>query len=261
MTEQATGQCCACHEEKPVFVLRHGVVKCGSCICQQIGRSTMDLFRKGIRPIPAPVHILVAVSDDPSSNFLFHLLHSRLNTSLTSKSAVCRKLEAISGVSRPNGNYIEKFTLPAITQWAKEHDFNCVVLGDDASHIALASLAAISCGRTDLLHSISTDDTENYGITVLRPVRQCLRAETRFYCQTESLNFSEAPSLLERAFSHEAGLLEAVLADGHGGTPFAVQKLAERVTAPTATSKCPECGLPSKSGDPCGICVALARVQ
>jgi hypothetical protein len=215
----------------------------------------MDLFRKGIRAIPAPVHVLVALTDTPSSVFLYHLLQSRLNTSLTGQTAVCRKLEAVRPVD------LEHFTLLTITQWAKGHDFNCVVLADDANQIALASFAVISCGRTDLLHRISTDDPDHFGIAVLRPVRQCLKIETQLYCDTENLTFCREDSIFERAFKHEKAMIDAVLADGHGGTPFAIQKMAERVTPSVSQFNCPECGFPAKSSDVCEICQAIGRVQ
>jgi hypothetical protein len=176
-------------------------------------------------------------------------------------SSVVRKIEAISSSPEADCHHIETSSLPAIAQWARDHDFNCVVVGDDSSHIALTTIAAVSCGRTDLAHPLSTDDLVNYAVPILRPVRQCLALETAFYCRQHSLTFSEEPTLFERAFSHEKALLEAVLADGHGATPFAVQSLAEKLSGTTAGEKCPECGLPTVGGRVCEICTAMAAFR
>jgi hypothetical protein len=253
--------CCGCHEERDIFVLRQGVRKCAECICTQIGRSTMDLFRKGIKPIPSPVHILVHVSGDASSVFLFHLVRARLTVTLQGKSAVIRKIEGISGTPQPDCHLIDRDTLPAITQWARDNGFHCVLEAGDASHIAVATLAAVTTGRTDLAHLLATDDFVNYAVPVLRPIRQCLAAETEFYCRHHALAFSEEPMVFERAFAHEKKMLEEVLADGHGATPFAVQKLAERISGGTGDEKCTECGLPVIAAGICEICSTIVALR
>jgi hypothetical protein len=78
-----------------------------------------------------------------------------------------------------------------------------MVVGDDASDIEHATIAAVSCGRTDLMHSLSTEDLSNYTLPILPPVQQWLARETAVYLRHHSLPFSEGPSLCERAFSHE----------------------------------------------------------
>jgi hypothetical protein len=106
---------------------------------------------------------------------------------------------------------------------------------------------------------VSTDDIIHYAVPVLRPARQCLRAEAAFYCHHHRLTFSEEPSLFERAFSHEKKLIDDVLADGHAATPFAVQKLAEKLPDRETGEKCETCGLPNPGGGLCAICRAVAR--
>jgi hypothetical protein len=218
-----------------------------------------DLFRKGIKHAVAPVHVLVAISNDASSTFLLHLLRSRLDIILQNKAGVIRKLEAISTLPLPDCHHIDAFSVLSVTQWARAHDFTCVVLPDDANSISLAVIAAVACGRADLIHCFSTDDVTHYAVPVLRPARQCLRAEADFYCRHHQLTFSEEPSLFERAFAHEKTLLDDVVADGHAATAFAVQKLAERLPEGGAAEKCDVCGLPNPGGGPCAICRTVAR--
>ena len=246
-----TAVCCACHEEKEIFSLRKGVNKCADCLCTQIGRSTMDLFRKGIKPITAPVHVLVAVAGESSSTFLAHILKTRVCLSLQGKSAVVKKLETITS------DQLTPFTLPNITRYASENDFNCVIIGDDASTVSLGTMAAISCGRPDIVRWISSDDFENYSVPVIRPVRQSLPEETTFYCEMKQLEFDNGKRILDRAFPHEKKLLETVVAEGHGATPFAVQKLAERLVVSKHDFKCPGCGLPGTRDELCTICKTI----
>lgn len=211
----------------------------------------MDLFRKGIKPIASPVHVLVAVSGDSSSTFLAHILKTRVCLSLQGKSAVVKKLEIVTP------DKVTPFTLPNITKYATENDFNCVAVGDDAATVSLATMAAISCGRPDVVRWISGDDFENYSVAVIRPVRQSLPEETTFYCEKNNLEFDNKQRVLDRAFPHEKKLLDTVVADGHGATPFAVQKLAERLVVSHHEFKCPGCGLPSASDEICTICKTI----
>ena len=250
MSMSAASICCGCHQAKELFTLRQGVSKCSDCICNQIGRSTMDLFRKGLKSVPAPVHVLVVVTGDSSSTFLYDLLKARLNTSLQGRSAVVRQLECLRQ---------DKLSLTDAVNEAKSRGLNCVVLGDDVSTVALATLAAFSSGLPDRARIASTDDFDNYGVAVLRPVRQCLVEETEFYCRQHGLEFDNTTRTLDRAFSHEQRLLDAVLREGNGGVPFAVQKLAERLTPVVSEHKCPLCGLPNKDDQVCEICKVLER--
>ena len=209
----------------------------------------MDLFRKGLKNVPAPVHVLVVVTGDCSSVFASDLLRKRLNTSLQGKSAVVRKLDTVR-----KDSFEGEFTLPNIVKYARENDFNCIVLCDDASTVSLGTLAVISCGRPDLMHSLSCDDYKTYGMGVLRPVRQCLVEETEFYCRHHGLAFDNGYRTLDSVFIHEKRMIEEILEDGHGDTVFAIQKLSERMPESSKQRKCPKCGLPYDQGDECALC-------
>ena len=208
----------------------------------------MDLFRKGLKQVPAPVHVLVVVTGDSSSKFVFDLLKARLNLSLQGKSAVVRRLDCLTQ---------DRLSIPDAVTAAKAGGFNCIVLGDDVSTIALATLASFSCGMPDRARLAAGDDFESYEVAVLRPVRQCLLEETAFYCRKNEIEFDNSTRALEQAFPHEQRLLDEVLADGHGGCPFAVQKLAERLVPGDHSHKCPTCGLPNATDEVCAMCRAL----
>lgn len=264
MEEGVLNTCIACHQEKPCFNLRKGVVKCADCICDQIGKSTMDLFRKGTKAIPNPVHVLVPISGGASSLFLWDLLQKRLGPYMNGKSSVVRKLEAISSCDLNNikSNYtinkIPKFTMQAAVEFAKNNDFNCIVLGDNTEHTTLAHLATLSCGRPDLSHWYSTDDFTNYSpVAVLRPVRQCLLREIQFYCRQNKIEYDTDLSPLEKAFPYEIKLIDSVLADGNGAMPFAVQKLGEKLPPFPQKGKCPICNLPSPDNEICAFCSTI----
>ncbi|KAH0786244.1 hypothetical protein GPJ56_009921 [Histomonas meleagridis] len=254
--------CCGCKKEATLFELRKGVKKCAECICDQVGRSTMDLLKKGMKLISYPVHILVCVSGGPSSAFVWDLLSKRINTTLKGKSAVIKKLCAISSydLDIPNLIHIPHFSLTEVVQYAIQNDFNCIVLGDNADHISLATLGAISCGRPDVIHWISTDDTTNYlPVSILRPARQCLESEIKFYCTQNNIKVDCSHSAFQNAFSFEANMLVAVGNDGHGGTPFAIQKMGERLPTIKYDFKCTNCGLPSPDEGICSICSSIGK--
>lgn len=256
---QAT--CIACHQEKICFSLRKGVIKCADCICGQIGKSTMELFRKATRTIPNPVHVLVCISGGASSLFLWDLLKKRLGPYMNGKTSVVRKLEAISSIDLPdfNSDYklhkIPEFTIPEVIEFAKNNDFNCVVLGDNTNHITLAHFGALSCGRPDLALWYSTDDFTNYSpIAVLRPVRQCLLREIQFYCKQNQIKYDTSLSPLEKAFTYETQMINHVIADDNGAIPFAVQKLGEKLPPFPQKGKCPICHLPCPNNEICQFC-------
>lgn len=256
--------CIACHQEKTCFSLRKGVVKCADCICDQIGRSTMDLFRKATKTIPNPVHVLVCISGGASSLYLWDLFKKRLAPYMNGKTSVVRKLEAIStkDLTDFDENFtlhkIPKFTIPAVTDFAKNNDFNCIVLGDNTDHITLTHFATLSCGRPDLAHWYSTDDSTNYSpIAVLRPVRQCLLREIQFYCKQKQIKYDSSLSPLEKTFKYETDLINSVLSDDNGGMPFAVQKLGEKLPPFLQNKKCPICHLPSLNDEICSFCSAI----
>ncbi|KAK8894747.1 hypothetical protein M9Y10_023184 [Tritrichomonas musculus] len=256
--------CIGCHQEKICYSLRKGVIKCADCICDQVGKSTMDLFRKATRTIPNPVHVLVSISGGASSLFLWDLFKKRLGPYLNGKSAVVRKLEGISSLDIPNENSeyvinkIPEFTISAVIEYAKTHDFNCVVLGDNTDHATLANFATLSCGRPDLAHWYSTDDSTNYiPVTVSRPVRQCLLRELQFYCKQNNIKYDASLSKMEKAFPHEIDLINHVLADENGAMPFAVQKLGEKLPPFPQAGKCPICNLPSPDNEICSVCSTI----
>lgn len=253
-------KCCGCKEVKPVYTLRYTVAKCAECQCNQAGISFMNLFKKAITKITPPVHVLVAVSGGPSSTFAFNTLTTRIDVTRTSKTSFVKKIEAISteDLPIPNLHRIEKFTVKNVADYAREHGFNCVVLGDNTDFITLKSLGCLSQGRPDLFYWISTDDFENYpGVAVLRPARQLLTAETEFVCNYRQLQFSKELSKLQKAFAVEQKMLQTVLADGNDATTFAVQKMAEKLPTAPLPFKCPSCGLPSdKENEPCEVCAA-----
>jgi hypothetical protein len=255
-------ECCGCHEPKEVFTLRKGVTKCAECICNQIGRSTMDLFRKAIKSIPPPIHVLLVCTGDPSSTFVNHLLKTRLKLGFEGKSAVVKKIQSISSNPRPGIELqLPQLTPRSIANFARNNGFNCIILGDDASRVALASLGAVSCGRPDLLHWLSTDDFESFpDVAILRPVRQCLSEETRFYCRFHGLEFEEEIDGFERGFVHEKKMLDDVVGDGHGAAAFAVQKLAMRLPGMAMAGKCGECGLPVEGEGLCEMCSVVYNV-
>ncbi|EAY18842.1 hypothetical protein TVAG_294940 [Trichomonas vaginalis G3] len=257
------GKCCGCKETKTVYTLRKGVTKCAECQCNQAGISFMNLFKKAIVKIPPPVHVLVAVSGGPSSMFAYNTLTTRIDVTRTSKTSFVKKIEAISteDLQIPNLHHIDKFTVKNVADYAREHDFNCVVLGDNTDFIALKSMGCLSQGRPDLFYWISTDDFENYpGIPILRPARQILTAETEFICKHRGLEYKKDLSKLQKAFIVEERMIDTIIADGNEATTFAVQKMAERLPVPTLPFKCPQCGLPfDKEGCPCEICAAENR--
>jgi hypothetical protein len=89
-----------------------------------------------------------------------------------------------------------------MVQWARDHNVNCLEVGDDASHFVVATIAANSSGGTDLVHRLSTDDLANYTPPILQPVRQCLAQKTAFYYCHHSLPFSEEQSLFDHGANH-----------------------------------------------------------
>jgi hypothetical protein len=220
----------------------------------------MDLFRKGIKQIPAPVHVLVICTGDASSVFVSHLLKTRLKFDREGKSAVVKKVEAISDIPIPGvENQIESLTMPTVADFALKNGFNCCVLGYDASALALISLGAVSCGRVDLLRWLTGDDFDTFhGLAVLRPARHCLAEEAKFYCEFHELEFSSSASAYERAFQHEQNMLDEIMKDGHGATPFAIQKLGERLPVMAMNYKCDMCGLGSMGEGTCEICRVLS---
>lgn len=253
------GKCCACKETKTVYSLRNSSVKCADCLCKQAGVSFMNLFKKAIVKITPPVHVLVAVSGGASSMFAYNLLTTRIDVTRTSKTSFVKKIEAISteDLPIPNLNRTEKFTIKNVADFARDHGFNCVVLGDNTDFITLKSLGCLSQGRTDLFYWISTDDFENYpGIAILRPARQILAAETEFFCKHRNIPFKTDLSPILKAFVVEQHMITTVLADGNDTTTFAVQKMAEKLPVAPLSYKCPSCGLPSdKENSPCEICI------
>ena len=235
------GQCCSCHEEKSLYNLRKGVNKCSKCICDQIGRSVMDTFRKALKGIPPPVNVLVCVSGGPNSMFAYHILKSRLNLGFTGKSAVVKRLEAISSRELPieNLNVIHKFGVKEVVEFAKENGFNCVVLGDCVDRVSLGVFGVLSQGRTDLFPWVSGDDLQNYmPIAVLRPVRQCLAIETMFYCRENGIEVIEELSPFQKAFEIETKMIKRIGEEGSEATPFAVQKMAERLASHKSNAFC-----------------------
>ena len=259
--------CCACRQEGvEIFELRKGVRKCAKCTIESVGRSIMGLFRKALKHLPAPVHVLVAVSGGCSSVAVWDLLSKRLNTALNGKSAVVKKLQAITSkkddFNIPGIVHIDEYTVPNVVRYAKENDFNCVVLGDNAEHVALASLGAISVGRPDLSSWITNDDEKNFApLIVIRPARQCLEAELKFYCKENGLNIDDEKSDLQKAFVFEQKMLDNVKVDGHGEAPFAIQKMGEKLPRIYYEFKCPKCGLPSSSNEKCQMCVEIEKHQ
>lgn len=257
--ETHKGTCCACHQEKDVFSLRKDVIKCADCWCNQAGRSAMDLFKKALKEIPPPVNVLVSVSGGSSSYFLWTLMKARLNTSLQGKSAVVRKLEAISteNLEIEGLHHIDHFSIPEVVQYAKQNSFNCLVLGDNIDQISLYMLAGISCGTPNVAHLISNDDFLSFSpVAILRPARQLLSTEVEFYCKHNSVPYNNQPTSFQKVFHYEKKMLQSIVDEGHGGTPFAIQKMAERLQLMKQESHCPSCGLPSDSPDiKCPICL------
>ncbi|OHT07312.1 hypothetical protein TRFO_24575 [Tritrichomonas foetus] len=263
--------CVACHKNKDCISIRKGVIKCPDCICDQVGRSTMDLFRKGTRLISSPVNVLVALSGGVSSMFVWDLFQKRLAPSLHGKTAVVRKLEAITSKFEtvqklsniPKLHSLEKFTISSVIEFAKQNDFNCVVLGDNVDRVSLANIATLSCGRPDLARYTSTDDFQNYmPIVLLRPARQCLRAELEFCCRQNNVSFDEeTTSPFELAFTHEAKMIQNVIADGNGAIPFAIQKMGEKLPPYEQQGKCPSCGLPGPDNEICAFCHAIQECE
>jgi hypothetical protein len=259
------GECCSCKEAVTVYELRKGVVKCAKCACNQVGKSFMDLFMKGIKKIPPPVHVLVAVSGGSSSMFAYDILTKRIDTTRTSKSSVVKKISAISTKDLPIEGliHIDNFTVKAVCDYAKTNGYNCVVLGDNSDFISIYSLGCMSQGRPDLFPWISQNDKENYApVFVLRPARQCLTKELDFYCRENGIDYDSTPSPLLNAFSDEEKMMENVKNEGNEATPFTVQKMAEKLPRVSHSSKCPICGLPSTRGsDPCQICNAIENAK
>ena len=255
------GKCCSCKEETTVYTLRKGVTKCAKCVCDQVGKNFMDLFRKGISKIPPPVHVLVAVSGGPSSRFAYDILTKRIDTTRTSKSSIVKKISAISSNDLPIEGllHIDNFTVKNVCDFAKENDFNCVVLGDNSDFISIFALGCLSQGRPDLFPWISQNDEKNYSpVFVLRPARQCLTKELEFYCTQNGIEYDSTPSPVYRAFSFEEKMMENVEKEGNEAAPFAIQKMAEKLPRVQCSSKCPVCGLPARKGtEPCQICSAI----
>ncbi|OHT01485.1 hypothetical protein TRFO_31670 [Tritrichomonas foetus] len=255
--------CCSCHTEKECFCLRKGVIRCADCVCDQVGRSTMDLFRKSLKNIPCPVHVLVAVSGGSSSMFAYDILKKRLTPNMKGKTTIVRKLEAVSSnpnLDIENLNIIPEFSIMAVIEYAKSHDFNCVVLADNVDRVSLGNVSVIGCGRPDLAHWISGDDFKNYPpITLLRPVRTCLASEVRFYCSHLSIKTDDSPSPFQKAFSHESKMLQGILDDGNGGIQFSVQKLGEKLPPFEQEGKCPNCGLPAPDNEICAFCATIKK--
>lgn len=261
------GACCGCRQEgAEVFELRKDVRKCAKCTVDSVGRSIMGLFRKSLKMVPAPAHVLVAVSGGCSSAAAWDLLSKRLNTALNGKSAVVRKLQAITACdgepSIPGAARIERFTVPEVVRYARENDFNCVVLGDNAERVALASLAAIASGRPDLARCLAGDDDTSFApVTVIRPVRQCLESELRFYCRENGVECDDALSDLKGAFAFEQSMLERVKEDGHGEAPFAIQKMGEKLPRIEYKCKCAVCGLPAEDSGMCKMCAEIEKYR
>ena len=255
-------KCVGCHEEKETFTLRKGVTKCSQCISDQIGRSLMDLFRKGIKNIPPPVNVLISISGGSNSYFTYHLLKNRLNLNFSGKSAVVKKLEPISTFDLPieNLHKISNFNIKNLVEYAKINDFNCIILGDNVERISLSAMAVLSQGRPDLFHFISTNDHETYlPIHILRPNRQSLNLETEFYCKLNNLNINIEKSLFQKTFDIEWKMLLRIGEEGSESTPFAVQKMAERLPYYKYNNFCNQCGLPLKNNKTniCEICNSL----
>ena len=258
------GKCCSCKETTTVYSFRKGVYNCSKCICDQIGKSFMDLFRKAITKIQPPVHVLVAVSGGSSSMFAYDILNSRIDVTRTSKTSFVKKIGSVSTKDLPIEGllHIDQFTIKNVCECAKENGYNCVVLGDNATFISLHALGCLSQGRPDLFPIISQNDFVNYEpIAVLRPARQALPAETEFYCNYKGIAFDKTPSPLQKTFEVENVMLQNVAETGNEATPFAVQKMAEKLPLVEYTKKCPICGLPSNTDGPCQVCNAIHKTM
>ena len=257
------GKCCSCKETTTVYSFRKGVYKCSKCVCDQIGKSFMDLFRKAIIQIPPPVHVLVAISGGPSSMFAYDLLTTRIDVTRTSKTSFVKKIGAVSTKELPIEGllHIDEFTIKNVCECAKENGYNCVVLGDNSNYISLHALGCLSQGRPDLFPVISQNDFVNYApVAVLRPARQALTAETEFYCNTKGITYDKSLSPLQKTFEIENVMLQNVADAGNEATSFAVQKMAEKLPKVEYTKKCPVCGLPTNVEDgPCQVCSAVSK--
>ena len=245
--ENTRGICSGCHKENDLITFRKGVFKCAECSCDQAGRSIMILFRKCIADIQPPVHVLVALSGGPSSSLIWHLLSTRINTNNSGKAAVIKRVEAITdkNIEGERINHIEQFSIKNAAQYAKDNDFNVLVLGDNIDYIAIESLGFLSLGRPDLLPWISGDESKLFSpILISRPARQVLRTEAQFFCDHKQIQYEPLPSLPQSFFPLEESMLNHVVDEGHGATPFAIQKLCERLPIEERTQKCEICGFP-----------------
>lgn len=227
-----------------------------------------EFISNGTKLIPKPVHVLVSISGGYSSLFLWDLFQKRLQPSLNGKTAVVRKLEAISDQDLENFEFnypyhkITKFSIQNVIKFAKENDFNCVVFGDNVDHVTLLNIASLSCGRPDLEHWYSVDDFTNYRpISVLRPVRESLSCEIQFYCVKNNIKFDKAISVFEKAFKHELKMIQDVVNDDNGCVPFAVLKFAEKLPSFEYKFNCSNCGLPAPEEGICSFCATIQSFE
>lgn len=271
-------ECCSCHQQKECISLRKGVYRCADCVCEAAGRSLMDLFKKGIKSIPGTIHVLVAISGGSSSMFALDVLSKRLIPNMNGKTTIVRKLEAVTSIplfdlqskftqdsdspltKDVKVHSISEFTISAITEFAKENDFNCVILADNVDRISLANIAVLASGRPEFEYWISSDDHENYSpVSVLRPARQILSTEAAFYCKHKGIIVDDSPSQLQKAFSYEEKMLQNILNDGNTGISFAVQKIGEKLVPFNQPGRCPSCGLPGPDNEICTFCSAIQK--
>ena len=159
-------------------------------------------------------------------------------------------------------NKIPQFTIQAVVDFANSHDFNCIILGDNVNHIALANLAALQCGRPELSCYISADNYQTYQpISIVRPARETLQTETEFYCKHKKIPYDESISPFYKAFSVEFSMLNDIQKDSNAGIAFTVQRLGEKLPPLSYPGKCTSCGLPSPTDGICDYCAAIQKYE
>lgn len=243
------GTCVGCKEEREVVEFRAGTVKCGDCLCEQLGRSLMDCVRKGLAGVEGPVHILVANSGGAGSGFASDLIRRRVRLDGRNQKGAIKRIDDF---------HMDDFSLPGLVAHAQANGYNCVILGETADFIAANAVAHIASGRVETLPYIAADDKTSYApVVLLRPARQCLHAEAEFYCTHRQVQFDNCPSPIQTAFPEEFNITRHLLAEGQGGTPFAVQRMCEKLPRIQLPCVCPICRLPASNGDaPCIFCAA-----